>query len=1805
MKRVIKIWLATAVMGMVCGSALADTIYVKLGSTGDGSSWASAYGDFQASLSAATYGDEIWVAAGTYKPEGDPFQMKNGVGVYGGFPDIGDPTFNDRDPRIYETILSGDIGTPDDNTDNCRVFHNNDLDPNAVLDGFIITGGYASSGGGMYNNNSNPTINNCTFTGNTTWRGRDGRDSFGYSEATSGGNGGKGAGMYNQNSSPIVTNCTFNDNATGNGGKGGNGVSRWISQRGASGGTGGDGAGMYNHDSSPTLINCEFLNNITGNGGNGGSNNWDSYYSYERAGNGGRSGYGAGMYNDISSPTMVNCIFKSNANGRGGNGANCESSWSKPSCRAGHGGSGGDGAGIYNDNSSATIVNCTFNDNRIGYGGTGGQGCRWGGILDGSHGSRGTAGGMYNANSSSPEVTNCIFWGDFGGEIYDSSSSPTVNFSDVQGGYPGNGNIDLNPFFEVPECSTFYLYLDLSSTSPCIDAGDNTAVPGYVVTDLDGRSRFIDNPYTNDTGNGTPPIVDMGAYEYNPLARVRYTGSGTAEDPYQIWTAAEFDAIHCNQGDWDKHFRLMNDIDLGGYAYATAVIAPVQGIPFTGVFDGAGKMIFNLTIDATGQSNNFLGLFGRISGEQAQVKNLGLENVSIVGGDNSYYLGGLCGENRGTISECYVIGRVSGDSFLGGLCGRNSEGKIRNCYTISLVTGDDYLGGLCGQNNGTISSCYAAGPVAGDSFVGGLCGSSDRIVYCSFWDLETCGIPTSAGGVGKTTAEMMDANTYASWGDNTWTIDSGNDYPHLMWENQPGIPIIHSGRSCDPGDPVLLGSMYFYYEYSLEGLIFGGWSPPPPEESFEASSCLYEEDDDCPSPDFSWSVNGQLIMSNHYGYSEEELLSLLTSGRDEYIDFSMDWPPCDWIYGCECFPCGLGSFVPCVTYYYGYSEGPYTPGVYGPDLAGHEITKIKVEYGPVNGGSWVDCPPFWGWDCWYYAYYVQVITVEIYGRFMPFFAGSGTEEDPYQIWSAEELNEIGRYAVYWDKHFILMADIDLSGFDGREGRPDFNIIAPDTDASKSGFQGLPFVGVFDGNGHAISNFTYFSTDKDYIGIFGRIQGDNVQIRNLGLIDSNVNAGTGHCVGSLVGDLRGNISECYAQDGIVVGANDIGGLVGYSNDGSISNCYSSISVIGEDFVGGLLGYSNNGIFSYCYSTASVLGTQNAGCLIGFSSGHVSNSYWDVNSASPDNGIGIPKTTAEMMMADTFVYWGICDDVWTINEGVDYPRLFWEHKPGEPLVDEIPLQGDGDPNSPILIYTAEELNVIGQISCLWDKHFKVMADIDLSGYIGTEFSIIGNGRTKFTGVFDGDHHTISNFTYDSNGINNVGLFGYVDDPNAEIKSLGLIDPNINVGKGRYIGSLVGYLSKGTIVNCYLENGSISGDDYVGGLMGYNKNGVIEDCSSTGDVNGEGTVGGLVGNNHGTITNSNAAGQVNGSSSVGGLVGYVYNGIITSCYSTGDVNGINNVGGFVGYIYKYTITNCYSTGDVNGVSNVGGLVGYNSRGTITNCYATGAVEGDNYLGGLCGRNYLGSLSQCFWDIDLGGPDNGLGTPLPTAQMQTASTFIDAEWDFNTPVWTIDDGNDYPHLWWELVLVLHAEPEVTLRTINTIYWDPVPGANDYYVECAEDADFAGIVYNSGWITETSCEFTGLEVGKRYWYSVKARNSAGTETNWSNVESSLQCTLAGAVKIKLDPENLKNANMKNALLSKIDEALEMIEEGLYQDALNKFRNDILQKTNGCAGTGDPDNNDWIITCEEQSEIYPLIIETIAHIRNLMDQSLD
>ncbi len=317
-------------------------------------------------------------------------------------------------------------------------------------------------------------------------------------------------------------------------------------------------------------------------------------------------------------------------------------------------------------------------------------------------------------------------------------------------------------------------------------------------------------------------------------------GSGTEQDPYIITNVYQLQEMYYDLYAW---YELSNDID----ASATinwnegAGFLPIGNDPnkFKGYFDGKEHTITSLHINRP--DTNGVGLFGWTD-SGCEIKNVGLINADVVGGNE--WIGGLVGYNRGgtitncystgsvssnwvcgglvghsysdgTVTNCYSTGSVSGNYCVGGLVGYNWGTTITNCYSTGSINGDEHVGGLVGWQNGTVTNCYSTGNVSGNYWVGGLVGGNDGTVTNSystgdvsgsgndvgglvgysevtcddcFWDIETSGQTTSAGGTGKTTAEMKQETTFIGWSfAYIWDIMEGLTYPDIN-------PRIFSGK---------------------------------------------------------------------------------------------------------------------------------------------------------------------------------------------------------------------------------------------------------------------------------------------------------------------------------------------------------------------------------------------------------------------------------------------------------------------------------------------------------------------------------------------------------------------------------------------------------------------------------------------------------------------------------------------------------------------------------------------------------------------------------------------------------------------------------------------------------------------------------------------------------------------------------------------------------------------------------------------------------------------------------------------------
>jgi predicted outer membrane repeat protein len=518
---------------------------------GDGQSWDTAFRYLQDALTEAYFGlgaDEIRIGQGVYRPDRDEggnvtpddreatFDLIDTVALMGGYAGIGAPDPDERDIDLYETILSGDLAGDDE--PGYVNYDENSLHvvmvqfvPNTVsLDGLTISGGNANSeedeeyvdkrGGGAFLYESVVSFVDCTLSGNRAWN---------EGVPTEGG----GGGLFVCYGAPHLIGCTFVSNKAIVGG----GMelilndAAVISECSFEQNHASSGGAILNSGSQPQLDDCSFVHNYAEKEGAAIKNlleadlaafnclfadsiaDWDGgavtaafycdlvFSNCMFVGNS-TPGEGGALRLWDSTATVTDSTFLANSACWGG-ATFQSSSHSQPTYTncvfiANNGWWGG---AIYDEwtGDSANVINCTFTANTANAGGA-----------------------IYSSCGVPTTVSSSILYGDTataGGD--EASGTVEIYYSLVDGGWEGVGEhvIDADPrFVDVPGADGIVGTPDddvrLLPGSPCIDAADNSALPPEIVTDLDGHPRYVDDPTTEDTGFGEPPIVDMGAYEY-------------------------------------------------------------------------------------------------------------------------------------------------------------------------------------------------------------------------------------------------------------------------------------------------------------------------------------------------------------------------------------------------------------------------------------------------------------------------------------------------------------------------------------------------------------------------------------------------------------------------------------------------------------------------------------------------------------------------------------------------------------------------------------------------------------------------------------------------------------------------------------------------------------------------------------------------------------------------------------------------------------------------------------------------------------------------------------------------------------------------------------------------------------------------------------------------------------------------------------------------------------------------------------------------------------------------------------------
>ena len=330
-------------------------------------------------------------------------------------------------------------------------------------------------------------------------------------------------------------------------------------------------------------------------------------------------------------------------------------------------------------------------------------------------------------------------------------------------------------------------------------------------------------------------------------------------------------------------------------------------------------------------------------------------------------------------------------------------------------------------------------------------------------------------------------------------------------------------------------------------------------------------------------------------------------------------------------------------------------------------------------------------------------------------------------------------------------------------------------------------------------------------------------------------------------------------------------------------------------------------------------------------------------------------------------------------------------------------------------------------------------------------IGENGDPFDTTFEGGGHTISNLYI--RRMPDVGLFGVLG-PGSTVSGIGLVAASVGASGFGSAGALAG-IGHGVIEDSFAD-GLVAGCvDEIGGLVGVNDGSIANSHSAVDVINAGrshkaafvvitdlindlidiplfissrlacyGSVGGLVGDNEGTIASSHSTGVVSGiTDNFGGLAG-VNSGVIAASYATGSVsgNGFAYVGGLVGdNRYTGVVTAAYAEGSVSGrADRYGGLLGSN-QGVVTFCFSAGVVPESG--GGLVERNgNNGAVASCYWDTETSGQsDSAGGEGKTTAELRSPTGYTGAYADWNVDLdgdgssddpWRFGSTTEYPVL-------------------------------------------------------------------------------------------------------------------------------------------------------------------------------------------------
>jgi hypothetical protein len=393
--------------------------------------------------------------------------------------------------------------------------------------------------------------------------------------------------------------------------------------------------------------------------------------------------------------------------------------------------------------------------------------------------------------------------------------------------------------------SVKYSMWDVQTSGQVSSAGDGWGLTTNQMMDAEffGLSGWAGNTvWTLNDGHDYPRLSwqDLPGQIIGEPQLAWIEGTGKPDDPFVIVDANQLLRIHHASVLRGSHFELGANIDLSGFIFKGPILPTLSGN-----FNGNGYEIRNMTI----QGSKGVGFIGRLQAN-CQIRDLGIVDASVVSTDS--YAGILVNTNNGFISRCYTTGSIRGSRTVGGLVAFNASGGLIHCRSQAVVDGGTSVGGLVGYNKGQVIQCYSGGIVTAEQSVGGLAGINDSgyMVHCystckvvgreaggcasedrnegiigCFWDTQTSGQISSAGGTGMNTDQMHDAQTYVDAGWDfaaqeekglcrAWRMKEAGGYPVLsVLDGCEPWPLTGDGTRMMPyeiGSPNDLAAMVYY-----------------------------------------------------------------------------------------------------------------------------------------------------------------------------------------------------------------------------------------------------------------------------------------------------------------------------------------------------------------------------------------------------------------------------------------------------------------------------------------------------------------------------------------------------------------------------------------------------------------------------------------------------------------------------------------------------------------------------------------------------------------------------------------------------------------------------------------------------------------------------------------------------------------------------------------------------------------------------------------------------------------------------------